>query len=390
MFSLIIGLVILLIFGVLEYHRHQSYRKQIPVIIHVNGTRGKSSVTRLIAAGLRAGGKKTLAKTTGSAPRFIFENGSEVPVVRHFGANIKEQLNIIKFVARRKIDILVLECMAVNPEYQWITERKMVKSDIGVITNSRMDHLDVMGPGLRNVTLSLCNTIPPNGIAFTSEQNVFPLMKKQAEKYHSELILVKDSEVTEENLKGFSHIEHKDNIALSLKVCEHLGIERDVALNGMYKAQPDIGATEIFEIRHDNKEIFFAHAFAANDPESTKFLINYIKNLHQKIESVAIVLNTRADRMFRSKQLIRLLTELEYDQLYLIGDQEQTVRSYALKYKIPENKIKAVGKIDGESLVKQTSDSVKEDILLVGIGNIGGNGLIISEYFRSKDKKYWN
>ncbi|MEO9595730.1 MAG: poly-gamma-glutamate synthase PgsB, partial [Rhodopirellula bahusiensis] len=38
------------------------YRRQllkIPFRIHVNGTRGKSSVTRLIAAGLRSGGIRT-------------------------------------------------------------------------------------------------------------------------------------------------------------------------------------------------------------------------------------------------------------------------------------------------------------------------------------------
>jgi hypothetical protein len=36
----------------------------IPVRIHVNGIRGKSSVTRLIAAALREAGIRTVAKTT--------------------------------------------------------------------------------------------------------------------------------------------------------------------------------------------------------------------------------------------------------------------------------------------------------------------------------------
>nr|MBC8415869.1 poly-gamma-glutamate synthase PgsB [Candidatus Cloacimonadota bacterium] len=75
MAGLIFGLFLLILFGVIEFHKNKTYRKRIPVIIHVNGTRGKSSVTSLIAAGLRAGGKKTIAKTTGSAPRLIFENG---------------------------------------------------------------------------------------------------------------------------------------------------------------------------------------------------------------------------------------------------------------------------------------------------------------------------
>ncbi len=387
MYSLIIGLIILIFVGIIEYHRHQAYRKQIPVIIHVNGTRGKSSVTRLIAAGLRAGGKKTLAKTTGSAPRFIFEDGNEIPVVRHFGANIKEQLKIIKYAAQRKIDILVLECMAVNPEYQWVTEHKMVRADVCVITNSRLDHLDLMGPGIRNVTLSLCNTIPKKGIAFTSENKMLPLMKKEAERLHTKMVFTEANEISDNDMQGFSHIEHKENVALSLAVCEHFDINKKDALNSMYKAIPDIGATEIFKYEHQKKEIFFAHSFAANDPESTKFLIEHIKEIHKHIEKVAIVLNTRADRMFRSKQLIKMLTEMQFDELYLIGDQAQSIRSFALRHAIPDNKIHAIGWTDGEKLVERVSRLVKKEILLFGIGNIGGNGGIILQYFISKDWK---
>ena len=43
----------------------------VPIRIHVNGSRGKSSVTRLIAAGLRESGLRILAKTTGSRARLI-------------------------------------------------------------------------------------------------------------------------------------------------------------------------------------------------------------------------------------------------------------------------------------------------------------------------------
>ena len=43
--------------GIFESRKHQANLKKISVRIHVNGTRGKSSVTRLIAAGLNAGGK---------------------------------------------------------------------------------------------------------------------------------------------------------------------------------------------------------------------------------------------------------------------------------------------------------------------------------------------
>ena len=58
--------------GGLEVAPHRRHLKAIPVRIHVNGTRGKSSVTRLIAAGLRQAGMIACAKTTGTLPRGDF------------------------------------------------------------------------------------------------------------------------------------------------------------------------------------------------------------------------------------------------------------------------------------------------------------------------------
>lgn len=384
MLALTIGVILFLIYSLYEYRQHHIFRRQIPIIIHINGTRGKSSVTRLIAAGLRAGGKKVLAKTTGSAPRLIFEDGSEIPIIRYFGANIKEQLKIIKYAAKRKIDILVLECMAVTPEYQWVNEHQMVQSDIGVITNSRLDHLDLMGPGIRNVTLSLCNTIPRNRVVYTSEKEMFPLMAKEAKKNNSKLEFVDSKDITDKEIKRFSFIEHKENVALALKVCKVCGVERKPALDNMYKAKPDIGATEIFQTKYNNKDIFFAHSFAANDPDSTKFLINYVKKLHPHIESIAIVLNTRIDRMFRSKQLVKMISDIKHDELFLIGQQTNTIKSFARKHSLPV-KITDLGWTDGDTLLEEVTKISAKEILLFGIGNIGGNGGIIVDYFRERN-----
>ena len=52
--------------ALIEGFVHRLYLKRITIRIHVNGTRGKSSVTRLIAAGLREGDITTCAKTTGT------------------------------------------------------------------------------------------------------------------------------------------------------------------------------------------------------------------------------------------------------------------------------------------------------------------------------------
>ena len=386
MYSLIVSLLIFILYGIWEYQRHKYYRRRIPLVIHVNGTRGKSSVTRLIAAGLRAGGKRTLAKTTGSAPVIIHENGSESPIQRPFGPNIREQIKIIRHAANKKVDALVLECMAVTPEYQWISEHKIIKSDISVITNSRLDHLDLMGPGIRNVTYSLCNTLPENKIAFTSEIKMLPLMDKKASSLGSKLAYVDKSDVQMEELKNFNHIEHRENVALALKVCTQLGIDRKIALTGMYKAKPDIGAAEIFEVCHQEKRIYFVHSFAANDPESTGFLIENVKQIHPHLESLVMVLNTRADRMFRSRQLIEMLRDMQFNRLFLIGDQCQSIKNYALNKGIKKEKIHVCGWITGEELIECLDKMTEKEILLFGIGNIGGNGGRIMRYFKERNK----
>ena len=94
---LLILISFLLILGVIEFNIHKSNLDKIPIRIHVNGSRGKSSVVRLIASGLRAGALKTFAKTTGTSPRIIDENGDDKYIHRLRSASIGEQISFIRY-----------------------------------------------------------------------------------------------------------------------------------------------------------------------------------------------------------------------------------------------------------------------------------------------------
>ena len=120
MIVITLGILLLIIIslGLIESHFHRLALAQLPIRIHVNGSRGKSSVTRLIAAGLRAGGLKTLGKTTGTAPRIIDENGKDRIIHRLRSASIGEQMRLLRNFAKKKPDAVVIECMAVSPQYQ--------------------------------------------------------------------------------------------------------------------------------------------------------------------------------------------------------------------------------------------------------------------------------
>src|SRR3954462_9769789 len=104
------ALLLLLVFGTVEQHRHERNLARIPVRVLVNGIRGKSSITRLCAGALRGGGLRVVAKTTGSAARLIFPDGSEEPVHRKFDiSNVVEQVGIVRRAVFFAPDALVME-----------------------------------------------------------------------------------------------------------------------------------------------------------------------------------------------------------------------------------------------------------------------------------------
>ena len=81
--------------GLLEGLLHRRHLEKIPVRIHVGGTRGKSSVTRLIAAGLNHSGVRTAAKTTGTTARMILPDQREVIGPLLYG--LKQPINMVSY-----------------------------------------------------------------------------------------------------------------------------------------------------------------------------------------------------------------------------------------------------------------------------------------------------
>src|SRR5512137_1078689 len=226
---LLIVFIILILLGLREGLLHRRNLSRIPIRIHVNGTRGKSSVVRLIAGGLREGGIVTCAKTTGTLARMILPDGSEYPIFRPGGANVIEQVRIISVAASYGAEAIVAECMALQPQLQWLSESRFLKATHGVITNARADHLDVMGPEEKDVALALAGSTPLKAKLFTAERKHRAVLENAAEDRATQLSCVMDEDVSairDEEMKKFSYVEHKENVALAIRVCGDLGIER--------------------------------------------------------------------------------------------------------------------------------------------------------------------
>ncbi|HPX21086.1 MAG TPA: Mur ligase family protein, partial [Bacilli bacterium] len=160
--KIIVGALIVGYLGYIVFERfyQKSLRKSFTHVIHVNGTRGKSTITRLIDAGVRNCGFRVFSKTTGTIPTIINTANEQVVIKRLGLANIREQLKMMRLAQKEKAEVLVIECMAVSPELQYISQDKMLEADIAVITNVRLDHLQEMGSSLPEIASSLANVIP--------------------------------------------------------------------------------------------------------------------------------------------------------------------------------------------------------------------------------------
>ena len=304
-----------------ESWQHRRGLARLRLRVHVNGTRGKSGVTRLIAAGLRAGGYRVLGKVTGSAANWIDPDGSERPIPRRGLPNIRELIRTVKEATRCRADALVCECMALQPELQQLSERRLIQSHIGVITNVRHDHEEIMGPDLPSIAASLALTAPQAGLLVVTPETAALLGGIIADP--GSLRQAEATQVSAEELAAFPFAVEADNVALALLVCELAGVPRPQALAAMQASQPDSGNLTVRQLPLPGAgSLRLVDALAANDPESTEILWQR----YTQGTADGVLLHARADRRLRTESLCRLLAGLHDGPFYLTGDAQFAAR----------------------------------------------------------------
>jgi len=372
--------------AVYVYRKVQMYRAHREAMvanyehrIHVNGIRGKSSVTRLIAASLRQGKIKTLAKTTGTAARLITGHKTEAPVPRK-EANVAEQKQIIDAHLQQGHQALVFECMAINPAYQEYLEHKIMHSTIGVITNVREDHTDALGKTLPEIARSLSATVPKNGHLVTAETDpvLLDILAEVCKERGSKLHAVGKMRISNANMAKFKHFEFKENVAIAIKVAELVGVDRKTALAGMYKAMPDPGAFVLKKVTRKKRTIHWANLFAINDRESFIITTAALRAKVSKKAKQAVILNNRHDRPERVAQFVDVaVNAVGADYIFTFGDYEKQVQREVKKYRDKKVKVITMGNstelktANGKVLFNKMVDALDDDeCLLYGAVNI--------------------
>jgi poly-gamma-glutamate synthase PgsB/CapB len=373
-------LALLLVLWSYEAWRHRRALRAIPVRIHVNGSRGKSSVTRLIAAALRQSGHRVVAKTTGSKARFIHADGTEEPVIRLGTPNICEQIDVLDRARREGAEIIVMECMAIRPDLQKVCEENIMHSTIGVITNIRPDHLDVMGPTIDDVAIALSSTIPRDGVVISPDARFASILRRAAEARGSKLILVDPIDLPAGAMDRFAYVEHEENVAASLAVTRMFEVPDEVALQGMYATIPDAGACTRWHLQHNGRSIEFLNVFAANDLESTVAIWHKLALQNAEPNTSVALLNLRGDRIDRSLQFAETIESgLHADYYVLVGDLPDSVLR-RFQRQVPPERLVPMGRAEPETIFDRIAQLGENTARVGGIGNMGGLGHQILDF----------
>ncbi len=366
--------------------------KKIPLRICITGTRGKSTVTRLIAGILRENSRKVLAKTTGSRPVMIFPDGSEREIQRRGQPSILEGKDVLKTADQIGAQALVVEMMGIRSETMRVESVRLFQPHILVITNVRLDHKEQMGTTKEDVAASFASAIPKKCTVFVPEKEFFQTYEKKGNRVNSKIFRAPEEKrknsVEKENLETF----YERDIQLTLSVAEFLDIDRYVALSGIKKSQSDIGSLKAWMSKPGDfpKSCCFISAFAANEPESTAVVLDYLKKEDVLLSKKSIaLLSFRKDRGERTFQWISAIEEgflSEFDRIFLLGEHA----GVAFK------KIKSVSK--GQDFIIRTAGSPEEitkdavfqdkESVVVGMGNMVGWGRQLVQYWDTIGEAY--
>ena len=252
---------IYLLYLLWENFANRRARRSFLHVIHVNGIRGKTSTCRTLDAVLRTR-YRVFTKTTGTDAAVIDVSGREMPLRRLGPANLHEQLRIIRRAKREGAEILILECMAVNPELQKAAQEKIVRSDISVITNVRYDHTFEMGDTLEEIANSLSAVIPDGGTLISADP--------AAERYFSAACREKGTRLIEVSSDPESRDAgtSRENIAIAMACARLLGVPEEEARRALPEVRQDFGIPQSTETK-------LRHSTAPEDGDRLVFLYTH-------------------------------------------------------------------------------------------------------------------
>lgn len=231
--------------------------RDIPIRVLVTGSRGKSSLVRLLHAALSASGLQTFARITGVLPREIGPGGRERVIRRVSPIHISEMGWWLAQVPG-DAQALVMENSAVTPDLMAYAP-DLLRPTLVVWTTLRPDHTELWGTSRIDAARALMRGVPPGVPVAGGAELDDPALREMLLANGNALHLAEGAPAHQDaNLKL---------AALAFSLCApHL--DANAAYRAMVALPPDIADFRILENNGD----CLAAAFSANDRQSTELL----------------------------------------------------------------------------------------------------------------------
>ncbi len=303
-FIVILSLLGLLTALIAERVALRSARSRLRLVVQVNGTRGKSTVTRMAHELLRLAGYCCYAKATGTEPRILLPDGGERRIGRMARANVREQRWFMLYAASRGADALVVECNGVLPSAQEASEGYL-RAEVLILTNARDDHRPELSSA-EGAARSFSLSMPRGGSVIGADPRFASLWAGEAGVKGSRYIAA----ATETEGGPFP-----ENRACIKALADLIGVDPALVDQAAASYRRDPGSLALLSLeRCGGPPLLYADATAANDPESSLLAMN--EAIRQAGETLpagfktCVVLAARRDRPDRSMQLIGMMADI--------------------------------------------------------------------------------
>ena len=378
------------LFGYLAGERFLLKRRiaSVPLRITVTGTRGKSSVVRLLASVLREDGRRVVAKTTGSRASCIMPDGSERNIPRRGMASIIEQKKFVQMAARMNADCLIAEIMSLHPENHIIESQVLLQPDVVLMTNVRVDHIDAMGGQEDQIASIYALDIPPGAKVIAPESEIRGPLERAVYRANADLITVPGRTASSDSgggrlMAGGNFLE---NLDLVRSAARELGVTDETTERGIANAEADRGALRIWRYAHkEGRECFLVSGFAANDPKSSECIIDALPEILPEMSGRPVgLLSLRADRGDRTAHWIEELKAGLIDRFvrfFVVG-----THSVAMSRNLSE--IRVVKSRKSEQVMQAVLAEIEDGTAIVGMGNFIGMGEKMISHWQSLGTEY--
>ena len=271
---------------------------------------------------------------------------------------------------------IIVENMALAPEYQYILEKEMLKSTTAVITNFRPDHLEVIGRTREEIIETLSLSLPANGNFIIVENCCSDLHQRNIE-------LVSNGSNKTQTKNGDQKVI-SDPFEKNYCILERLSDLYDMYPNWWSKTVADwrkklLPQNYMRTVKFNGKDKIFIDLFTCNDIESTEIILKYLEDSELIHPPYGFILTCRENRPLRTMSFLEWICAGEnWTRLQICGSYPALAVQRSLSGKLLKNQqVKKYLTIQPEKIIDKAFEN---NDVVVGVGNYVRTGEKILSY----------